>query len=334
MKASKCNFVTMEELISMGKEKRPVLLEGFLNATGLSSWNAKAKTCKSTVLRQLAVAVAQGKPFLGRWQVKRPGRVLYYVMDDNRICFAKTMLALGLTKDDPFEARFGAVGMTRKEQLKLLSEVIEDRGDVVLVIFDTLVKFLQETEDGAYGTMTPAMQDLSELAEKHDIQICLAHHLKKKETDSKGDGMMGSVAVRAECELNVFFTIGKNGERIMSSESNWDDGLPETALAFDRATRTVSVGRPVQEVEEETAEDESLKDQGALYAIVLGSEGCLRDQILSDLTWSESKKESVYKQAIENEVIFRVLDKPSKKVSKTNPYRHYTKLSTEPVSVN
>src|ERR1035437_8923482 len=109
MEDSKTGLVGMKDLFNMSKEIRPRLVEGLLHSVGLSSWNAKAKTCKSTVLRQLAVSVAKGTPFLGR-KVEQ-GRVIYYVMDDNRTNFAKAIVGLGGTLDDPIECRFGAVGM-------------------------------------------------------------------------------------------------------------------------------------------------------------------------------------------------------------------------------
>jgi hypothetical protein len=330
----KFGFVGLKELTAVSKEHHPDVVEGLICEVGLSSWNAKPASCKSTCLRQLAVSVATGTPFMGRWEVKEAGSVFYYVLDDPRFPFAKTMTALNPTEDIRYW--FGAIGMTRKEQLKNLGSAIKAQNKtglpVKLVIIDTLVKFLQVTKDGVYGMMTPAMQEFSTLAEECKVHIAFSHHLRKREADSVGDTMMASTAIRAECEMNVFFTVDKNGTRIMSNERHFGDAMPETALVYDKATKTNTVGLPIEETEQAEAEDKALKEQGGLYAIVLDSEGCTQDHIFQSLKGSNQRKKKMLEEAIENEVIFCARAHPKKPVSKSNPLRHYTKLPTMTVN--
>src|SRR5437899_9961513 len=86
---------SVRELFEEPEEKTPYIVEGLLPSAGTSLLGGKPKDGKSTLARQLAVAVATGKPFLDRATEK--GRVLYFALEEKSSEVKAHFRLLGLT---------------------------------------------------------------------------------------------------------------------------------------------------------------------------------------------------------------------------------------------
>ena len=76
------NFATLDELLSEPEEEHAYIWDNTLISGGLSICSAKPKVGKSTVARNLAVAITQGETFLGRETIK--GKVIYLCLEEKR----------------------------------------------------------------------------------------------------------------------------------------------------------------------------------------------------------------------------------------------------------
>src|SRR5439155_18507176 len=98
-------FTDMVDLLAEPQQAVAWLVEGLLPLGGLSLLAAKPKVGKSTLARNLALAVARGEPFLDR--AVRPGPVVYLALEEHRAGVAEHFTRLGAT-DEPIHIHFGA----------------------------------------------------------------------------------------------------------------------------------------------------------------------------------------------------------------------------------
>lgn len=78
----KFSFTTLSELYREPEEETSYVWDRTFPIGGFSIISAKPKVGKSTVLRNLAVAISSGEPFLGRDTLK--GKVLYLCLEEKR----------------------------------------------------------------------------------------------------------------------------------------------------------------------------------------------------------------------------------------------------------
>src|SRR5690242_5529418 len=84
------------DLINRAPERIPCLVEDLLPKVGMSMLCAKPKTGKSCFARQLSVAVAGGRKFLGR--DVQPGNVLYMNLEGQTNVLGAHFRQLGYTE--------------------------------------------------------------------------------------------------------------------------------------------------------------------------------------------------------------------------------------------
>lgn len=88
------------DLLTEVEEETDWLIEGLLPSGGFSVITAKPKVGKSTLVKQMALNIAKGEPFLDRWCMQGP--VIYLALEDKRSEIRKHLKAMGMTGDDPF----------------------------------------------------------------------------------------------------------------------------------------------------------------------------------------------------------------------------------------
>jgi len=74
--------VLLAHRLEVTPPERRWLVEGLWSTEAVGIIGGEPKCCKSFLALQLATAVASGRPCLGRFAVKQPGRVLLYAAED------------------------------------------------------------------------------------------------------------------------------------------------------------------------------------------------------------------------------------------------------------
>jgi archaellum biogenesis ATPase FlaH len=231
-------FKSVKELYEAPLEEVSYCVEGFLPASGLSVLAGKPKTGKTTLVRQLAVAVAQGNLFLGRKTQK--GSVLYLAMEEKESEVSAHFQALGLSSSDPVGIICGAV--PKPQAVAMLEATLKPSENVSLVIIDPLFRFCGVRDSDAYVEVGNALEELLEIARNYNVHVLTAHHMKKKETDDIIDGALGSTAIAGGCDTFIALKADPMGIRTLCSRQRYGKDFEPTRLNWNEQNRELSLG--------------------------------------------------------------------------------------------
>lgn len=228
---------------------RDILTEG---AVGFIA--GQPKSYKSWCALDMALSVASGQPFLGHFNVEKPGAVLYIQEEDSgplvksrlgKVWPAKIGDKVSRDEDgdivwSPGEARDGEVpdidayigqSLTISDEAwqawldeTLANKAAGESGGYRLLVMDPLMMMAGDVEENRAQEMTTKVfRPLKELARKHSCAIQLVHHMKKGDPKAQpqrgGQMLLGSVANHAWAEDSLYFRLGRGGDIICEQES-------------------------------------------------------------------------------------------------------------------
>ncbi len=261
------HFATLDELLSEPEEQHAYIWENTLISGGLSICSAKPKVGKSTVARNLAVAITQGETFLGRETIK--GKVIYLCLEEKRSEIAKHFRSMGASGEDILIH----TGATPENALRALEIAIAEI-EPVLVIIDPLARVLRVNDFNDYGTMSRGLEPFIDLARKTNVHILALHHEGKGERDG-GDALLGSTALFGAVDCHLQLRKRNNG-RTVSTTQRYGVDLPETVIDLDKETGVIS-------------------DKGDLQTFVLAEK---KAEIFNSITDTEKISEGEIKERV------------------------------------
>lgn len=226
---------------------KPVwLVEGIWTKGACGFIAGQPKSFKSWCGLDLGLSVATGMDFLGHFPVRIPGPVLYIQEEDglpilkqrtdkiwpgkqiDRMVMKNGELVweppsdMGDLTEAPIDAYVGQ-GFTLSDPSwqGWLDEVIEETG-YVMVILDPFMMMAGDVEENRAQEMTTKVfRPLKQIAQKHNVSICLVHHMKKANNDGHTRGgqlMLGSVANHAWAEDSLYLRLNR-GDLYVERES-------------------------------------------------------------------------------------------------------------------
>ncbi len=198
------------------------LVDGLLPVAGMSLSVARPKTGKSTLARALAVAVCQGRPFLGRGV--RQGPVLLISLEDRLRDVARHLRRLGLRPEDPL------LVASEKTDLRQVRSWVEEHRPV-LVVVDTIGRLVRMREVSEYGQVLEALDGLLALARQSGAHLHLLHH-SPKGGDGRDpvDAPLGSTAFAGTADVVLHLKRAQGGTRTIASVQRVGEDLPESVL--------------------------------------------------------------------------------------------------------
>lgn len=249
-------FVMIGDLLDEPDDDIEAVVEGMLVTAGTSMLVAKPKVGKTTLVENLALAVARGIPFLGR--TTQPGLVLYLALEEKRGEVRRSLRALGARGDD----RLGLwIATAPHEPVEWLTREIERRRPA-LVIIDTVQRFLRLSDLNDYAVVSNALEPVTALARETGAHILMTHH-GNKVGGNDGDAVLGSTALFGS--VDTLIEIRRKGScRTIWTDQRYGENLDETILQFDPSTRWLSLAGTRQEVEAKAAADEILSYLGSV----------------------------------------------------------------------
>lgn len=256
-----------------GEDAEPAWhLEGLLPASGLSAWIGKPKSGKSTTVRALAVATAQGRPFLGR--TIRQGPAILIALEERKRDIARHLRTLGLRPEDPL---FIATDLGAEAMATLQAWVKEHRP--ALVVVDTLQRAAKIGDLDSYAQVTAALDGFLRLAREFGAHLALVHHAPKSGDQRETiDSPLGSTAIAGTVDVVLHLKRARDGSRYLATVSRTGDDLPDTLLKLDPA------GWPALGATRAEAETEAMA--GEILAFLEKHPGStkqeIRDAILGD----------------------------------------------------
>ncbi len=225
------NFATLDELLSEPEEEHAYLWENTLILGGFSICSAKPKVGKSTLARNLAVAITQGADFLGR--ETKEGKVIYLCLEEKRSEVAKHFRMMKASG----KGILIHTGKTPENALRELEFAIAEF-EPILVIIDPLARVLRVGDFNDYGTMSRGLEPFIDLARKTNVHILALHHDSKGDREG-GDALLGSTALFGAVDCHLQMRKKNNGRTVMS-EQRYGVNLPETVIELDGESGVIS----------------------------------------------------------------------------------------------
>ncbi len=204
------NFIPIKDTLNDDSIKTEWLIDGFLSVGGLSLFAGHPKSGKSTITRQSAIAVAQGKDFIGR-KVKQ-GTVFYLALEDQSSQVKEQMMFQKVKLTDPIYIHYGPVSMN----LEKLKDIIFTN-EVRYLIVDTMALFLNPDDMNSYDIINKLLKELRQVARDTGCHITMIHHQNK----SKEGGtlsIMGSNAIHGAVDNAIIFEMAGKTRFISSSQ--------------------------------------------------------------------------------------------------------------------
>lgn len=232
----KPKFTSISELLNEPDEETLWVVDNLLPSEGFSIKVSKPKVGKSTLVRQLCVAVAKGVPFLGR--ATKQGSVIYLAIEEKRQEVKNHFRLLGAEGLNNISIFVGRAPESALEWLK--EEVTRTKPN--LIVIDTLFRFVKVEDVNAYASVTNALDDLLELARTSGAHLMVLHHSKKGLGGEGGEVALGSQAIFGSVDTVIMLS-KKEGRRYIETEQRYGKNLESTILEFDDNTKTVTLGR-------------------------------------------------------------------------------------------
>ncbi len=200
------------------------LVDELLPCGGVSVLVGKPKSGKTTLARAIAVAVAQGRPVLGRNVLQ--GKVLYLALEGRLRDHARHLAQLGLQPNTPL---FVATQATLQAVERWLAE-----HRFALVVVDTLGVFLKIREINEYGHVLNAVAPALRLAVERGTHLLFLHH-SGKGSDARDaiDAPLGSTAIAGSADVVLHIKRFADGVRTLTTVQRIGEDLPETVLMLE-----------------------------------------------------------------------------------------------------
>ncbi len=239
----------------MAKEFSPPgwLVEHIWSRDAFGWWVGQDKAYKTTTVLDLAVSIASGERFLGRFAVKTPGRVLYLHNEGkpaeiqgmlHRIAFEKG--AFGPEGDEwgrdlPLDIRslsgFNLAEESHREELLNYIRTAEP----VAVILETWYLLAGDVDENEAKEVKPVIQWLLAVAEEERCAMIVSHHFRKgaREGGRISDAVSGSGVFARAFESR--FTIERVGEEedhlaLFQASHRYEKGSKHTiSVEYDKS---------------------------------------------------------------------------------------------------
>ena len=245
-------FITMKELIDMTFPESHWVVEGLLR-TGRkrpSLLAGRPEAGKSTLARQLILAVAQGQLFLERHTTR--GEVCYWQTEEEVKDIKPFFIKLGYTIDDEEIHIFK--GDSDKSGMETIADRLLQCPKINLVVIETLDD-LFHMED--IKENTAARKAFAEFNTKlmvpfgHRVSFLALHHFKKADTAFSGDRLLGATNIQGKTDTKIFmYQENPDDERrVIFATKRLGIKLPKTYLVFDPQTDKSTLGETVADAE-------------------------------------------------------------------------------------
>ncbi len=285
------SLTKLADLLKEPEEAVAWLVDGTLPSGGFSLFVAKPKVGKSTLARNLALAVARGDTFLNRATQK--GAVIYLALEEKRSEVKKHFQDMGASGEEDIYI-FAANAPV--DALSQIRTVVEEKNPVLLIV-DPLFRFMRVKDGNDYAQVTAAIEPLMVLARQTGAHVLCVHHAGKGGRDG-GDSILGSTAIFAAVDTALIL---KRSERYrtISSTQRYGEDLPETVLRFDVTTRTISLG------ESKEKEEEQRLAEAIVEFLTSKNEAVTELEIDADVEGRRAVRKRALRSLVEAKTIFR-----------------------------
>ena len=232
---TKQQTISLADLLAEEDEAEPWLVDHLLTRGGLSLVSGKPGAGKTTFARNMALNVAQGKPWLSRDVAQ--GHVVYLALEEQKRQVRHHMQLMGAKAQDEITFYLGAM---HDDPMAFLARLIAQLTPT-LIIIDPVARFLHCKDFNDYSLMSASLDPLIQLAHETGAHICMIHHARKGEAGT--DSYLGSTALSGSVDTSILLDVDASGRRILSTIKQRGDGamLEPTVLAVSEETHRIEI---------------------------------------------------------------------------------------------
>lgn len=299
-------LIRLGDLLNEPEEHVSWLVDRLLPSGGFSLLVAKPKAGKSTLARNLALAIATGRDFLGK--PVQQGPVIYLALEEKRSEVKKHFQDMSATGEEDIYIHAASAPADALQQIRA---VVEEKKPILLII-DPLFRFTRVKDGNDYAQVTTALEPLLVLARETGVHVVCVHHAGKSDREG-GDAILGSTAIFAAVDTAL---IMKRSERYrtISSQQRYGEDLPESVLRFDPATRIISLGESKEAEEEKHIAD-------AIVGVLESKQTPMEERDIQDeVEGRKATKVSALRRLFDEGKIYRQKKFPEKEGTRGNPY--------------
>lgn len=233
--ASGFALATLGEL--MAKPDAPVeyVWEGRLIAGTVSAAVSKPKVGKSTLVRNLCLAIARGEDFLGL--KTKQGECIYLALEEREEDLRSDFRAMGADGTEPILVHAAAAPA---DGIRALCELVKERKPR-LVVIDPLFRLARIRDEKNYAETYAALGPLIDAARETGTHVMLLHHSGKSPKADAIDSPLGSTAI-AGAVSSLIVLKRTDAYRVIQTVQRIGQDMPETVLQFDADTKRLSIG--------------------------------------------------------------------------------------------
>jgi len=172
------------------------------------------KCCKTYLALEIALAVASGKPCLGRFTVFEPGPVLLYAAEDSPLQVRARLAGLAQARGVDFQNLPVLIILAAQLRLDLqqdkarLANAIEKHRPRLLVL-DPFVR-LHRLDENSAMEVSALLADLRALQRRFGLAVLLVHHTRKANAEASGQALRGSGDLHAWGDSNLYIRRSRN----------------------------------------------------------------------------------------------------------------------------
>jgi len=184
------------------------LIESIWTACAVGVIGGAPKCCKSWFGLDMAVSVATGTPFLGRFVVKQPGPVLVFLAEDSlpavraRIQALCTERNLDIDQLDLFVITASTLRLDLTEDQQRLKATLAFLNPRLLLL-DPLVR-LHRLDENSAADISKLLGFIRDMQRTYHTAIALVHHASKKHRAQLGQALRGSSDLHAFGDSNAY----------------------------------------------------------------------------------------------------------------------------------
>lgn len=166
------------------------------------------KCCKTYLALEIALAVASGRPCLGRFDVLDPGPVLVFAAEDAPLQLRDRIAGLAKARGADFNSLQILLILAQQLRLDLpfdltrLAQAIE-KYQPRLLILDPFVR-LHRCDENSAMEVSALLADLRALQRRFQLAVLLVHHTRKANGEASGQTLRGSSDLHAWGDSNLY----------------------------------------------------------------------------------------------------------------------------------